>query len=957
MKCFHDVVIEKAAFGFACCRIILNNEGAPVDYEIEEVNEAYKTLSGITQKNIEGKSVSEVAPPVFHAGDKEWLGYFAEVALNGIDEDTEYFSEAMNKWFHVQVFSRKKFYFVIILNDITHKKYVIDSVGRFIDGGEFQANLRKMCDDLQSLTGAKYVALNIANMQDNGFTTRAITGIRKDINKAAKMLGFTLEGKEWLHNPDRFEKISRQTITRFKTMTELSKGTLGNRFSQTIEKTFGLGETVVVSIMKSGKMLGDFTLMMPKGTTLKNESLVEMYSRQTALLLEYYQSKQDVNHFFEVSPDLMLVINQYGNMLRLNTAWHRTLGFPVDTLTGRKIMEFIHPEDVAKTKEALKEILDKQKINNFVNRYVTIDNNYRSLEWRATLQGELVYAAARDITEKLEAEKEVQEKSELQKTLINIALRNINLPLSGKEKAINDSLKQLAQFAQADRAYIFDYLWEEEITRNTYEWCAPGISPQMEELQAVPLSLVPEWVATHKKGEIMYVSDVAELPKESGLRQVLEPQNIKSLITIPMMENGACVGFVGFDWVKAHHEYKENQQMWLELFAQMLVNIRVRSRMEHALISEKENVEKADRLKTAFLNNISHELRTPLNGIIGFAELMCLHDNSQEETTEYFKLLEKNTKRLLKTMHDYKDISALTSNSMTVNESSFSLHTFCGRLDDEFSDVATATNVTLDADVPAEDVMITGDEDLYWKIFIQLIDNAIKFSPGGKVEYGCRIESSCFVGYVKDTGVGIPEELHEKVFHRFMQEDSSDTRRFEGSGLGLSIVKEIVNMLDGDLSLDSVKGKGTHVDFRIPMPSHRAHRNQQASVVFQDNNAVVLIVEDDYTHQEYLRRILKKKKIKTIPVNDGMEALRACKELNEIKLVLMDIKMPGMDGLEATKQIKRVRPELPVIAITAYVTHGDKVRSLEAGCDDYIAKPMKKKLLYEKMQHYGLLRD
>jgi CheY-like chemotaxis protein len=294
---------------------------------------------------------------------------------------------------------------------------------------------------------------------------------------------------------------------------------------------------------------------------------------------------------------------------------------------------------------------------------------------------------------------------------------------------------------------------------------------------------------------------------------------------------------------------------------------------------------------------------------------------------------------------------------MTVNESSFSLHTFCGRLDDEFSDVATATNVTLDADVPAEDVMITGDEDLYWKIFIQLIDNAIKFSPGGKVEYGCRIESSCFVGYVKDTGVGIPEELHEKVFHRFMQEDSSDTRRFEGSGLGLSIVKEIVNMLDGDLSLDSVKGKGTHVDFRIPMPSHRAHRNQQASVVFQDNNAVVLIVEDDYTHQEYLRRILKKKKIKTIPVNDGMEALRACKELNEIKLVLMDIKMPGMDGLEATKQIKRVRPELPVIAITAYVTHGDKVRSLEAGCDDYIAKPMKKKLLYEKMQHYGLLRD
>ncbi|MDZ7776756.1 MAG: PAS domain S-box protein [Bacteroidales bacterium] len=336
-----------------------------------------------------------------------------------------------------------------------------------------------------------------------------------------------------------------------------------------------MGETVVVRIMKSGKMLGDFTLMMPKGTTLKNESLVEMYSRQTALLLEYYQSKQDVNHFFEVSPDLMLVINKNGNMLRLNTAWHRTLGFPVDTLTGRKIMEFIHPEDVAKTEEALKEILDKRKINNFVNRYVTSDNNYRSLEWRATLQGELIYAAARDITEKLEAEKEVQEKSELQKTLMNIALRNINPPLSGKKRLSNDSSKQLAQFAQADWAYIFDYLWEEEITRNTYEWCAPGISPQIKELQAVPLSLFPEWVATHKKGEIMYVSDVAELPKESGLRQVLEPQNIKRLITIPMMENGACVGFVGFDWVKAHHEYKSIQQMLLELFAQMLVNIRV----------------------------------------------------------------------------------------------------------------------------------------------------------------------------------------------------------------------------------------------------------------------------------------------------------------------------------------------------------------------------------------------
>ncbi len=390
-----------------------------------------------------------------------------------------------------------------------------------------------------------------------------------------------------------------------------------------------------------------------------------------------------------------------------------------------------------------------------------------------------------------------------------------------------------------------------------------------------------------------------------------------------------------------------------ELHLKMLVQ----QQMNAELVIAKEQAESSDRLKTAFMNNISHEIRTPLNGILGFGQLMADPDLTQDEKEQYLFILKSSSNRLMSTVTDYMDMSLITSGNQDVRKKLFTPGDLLNTIYNRFIQPCQTKNLVLSLQIPqtVSKLYINSDHELLLKILSHLINNAVKFTKHGTVSFGFEVKGPELEFFVKDTGVGINQEVQPAIFDKFMQENVSDTRGHEGSGLGLSIAKGMVELLGGHIWLESSKGKGSAFFFTIPIEIAAAEiAVNQEPVLDSTANPIILIAEDEISGSILLEKILLKEGIDSLVVTDGRQAVDACRQNQRISMVLMDMKMPVMDGFEATNQIKSFKPDLPVIAITAFALSGDENRALDAGCDDYIAKPFEREVLLDKLKKFGI---
>ncbi|MDO8836507.1 MAG: PAS domain-containing protein, partial [Vicinamibacterales bacterium] len=296
-------------------------------------------------------------------------------------------------------------------------------------------------------------------------------------------------------------------------------------------------------------------------------------------------------------PDLLFVFDQDGRILDVK-ADARDLHTSPQQFLGRRY-EDVLPADVADClREAIAETTSTRDLVR-IEYDIPIGDTSRSFSGTVVPFGEGgTLAVVRDVTEQKRMEEGLRREMELQNLLMTIASKYINTRPGDVRRAIDDSLAEIALFVHADRSYIFDYDWEHGICRNTHEWCADGISPQIDQLQRVPLAWVPQWVETHLRGETMYVPDVSALPQDDGVRQILEPQDVKSLIAIPVIDAERCVGFVGFDSVLRHYRYSERERILLSVFAQILVNIRTRATLEERIVEESQKAQAANRAKS-----------------------------------------------------------------------------------------------------------------------------------------------------------------------------------------------------------------------------------------------------------------------------------------------------------------------------------------------------------------------
>ncbi|WP_439102102.1 hybrid sensor histidine kinase/response regulator [Congregibacter sp.] len=663
--------------------------------------------------------------------------------------------------------------------------------------------------------------------------------------------------------------------------------------------------------------------------------------------------------------------------------------------SDRRLASFVHPDDRPRALQTFA-------------AYVAA-NNPETLELPLTINSandepKRVAVTACLCTRKSAAEKEVllivrelsssivstsgPHKSDLERLILKISLDTIRAPVSETDTVITEALGAASAFIGADRAYRFDYDWDKQLTHNTHEWCGEGITPQLESLQNIPTQHLHLWTDMHQKGLPYVAASVLSRPKDDELRQILEPQGILSLATIPIMTADKCTGFIGFDSVRNQRFYTDIEISLLELLAELISNAQLKKRREQSLIdllteSRKASVKAlemekeatlANQAKSTFVATMSHEIRTPLHVLLGMME--SLNDTQLDrEQQQILDTMRSSGNNLSGLIGDILDFSKIEQNAVSVNISEFELNKVSHELVAQMAPLAEAKGISLDLSLPDESYFVSTDQRKVIQIASNLMSNAIKFTHRGSVDLACCInpvdqdsESKNFELQIKvrDTGIGISPQNVSRLREPFFQVSSSDVTQDTGTGLGIPIVSGLLESLNGRLDISSKPGKGSTFTATIPVSAQLVAKTKTEDVsesqtppgdrVAKANSiptTKVLVAEDNTMNQMLLRRYLDSNAIALDVVSNGADAVEMAIG-GDYDLILMDCRMPVMGGLEATRRIRRaLTPErnaaLNIIAVTASSVKGDEDDCLAAGMNALLKKPFSRAELWRTL--------
>jgi signal transduction histidine kinase/CheY-like chemotaxis protein len=385
-----------------------------------------------------------------------------------------------------------------------------------------------------------------------------------------------------------------------------------------------------------------------------------------------------------------------------------------------------------------------------------------------------------------------------------------------------------------------------------------------------------------------------------------------------------------------------------------LVSIRT-SELELA----KLKAEESSRLKTAFLANMSHEIRTPLNSIVNFSQLLFDDRIDDDERKNFKDIVENSSNSLLRLIEDILDIARLEAGELNIEIESCDIAGLIGRLHEIYYGKIRLNNLNLKLLVSIPESYagkIETDAIRLNQILINLLDNAFKFTDQGEIEFGFVEEIDSLKFFVRDSGIGIADANLERVFERFTKIEENRRKVFPGAGLGLAIAKRLVFLLEGDIWAESAEGYGSVFFFRIPKKVNPVDdlppELPTIKFSFDWSNYTILVVEDEFSNAEVLRAFLSPTAAKVIYVEDGNQAVECLKNDSSIDLILMDLKLPVMDGVEATQRIRTFNTDIPIIAQTAFGVSHERVGTLKCGFNDYVTKPLNRDRLLNSMDHY-----
>jgi signal transduction histidine kinase/CheY-like chemotaxis protein/HPt (histidine-containing phosphotransfer) domain-containing protein len=530
-------------------------------------------------------------------------------------------------------------------------------------------------------------------------------------------------------------------------------------------------------------------------------------------------------------------------------------------------------------------------------------------------------------------------------------------------QAIHTCLALLGQATGVDRVYMFQNVYDQDGTGKTYqslEWNSGVKVAQIEnpELQALPFSDIESFIEPLKQDKAFY--GVVRNFEDDRTRELLEEQEVLSIVVLPIFVKKVFWGFIGFDECKTERLWNESEFSALVAFSGAVESAIERSMILEELKNAKSNAESANVMKSHFLANMSHEIRTPMNGIMGFAHLLQRTPLTIEQN-EYVLEIKAASEMLLLLINDILDLSKIEAGRMELERTRFSIRKLIENallvFMPKLSKKGVELKVAISEDVPDE---VLGDSVRIRQVLHNLVDNALKFTDKGTVTISVNCDKlgnqRIKLNFeVKDSGIGIDENNLKRLFRPFTQADSSTTRQFGGTGLGLAICKELVRLMDGEISVDSQLGLGSTFKFYVQLENLStavlsntlvAHQENLIKQVIEEqsdyNNLSVLVAEDNEMNRKVILKLLKVKGIVAEFAINGLEAFEAVQK-KDYDLVFMDCQMPVMDGYECTARIRGLggkKSKTIVIAMTANAMEGDEEKCLQSGMDDYVSKPL-----------------
>lgn len=427
-------------------------------------------------------------------------------------------------------------------------------------------------------------------------------------------------------------------------------------------------------------------------------------------------------------------------------------------------------------------------------------------------------------------------------------------------------------------------------------------------------------------------------------------------------EFNKTIGMLGVIRDIAHSDVDEKDVKELKfLNAKLLESYEEIREYNKQLEQAHKKAEEYDRLKISFLSNISHEIRTPLNGIVGFAELLTRSSFSETQKQDYTSIIKESSIRLLNIINDLMEISQIESGKVEISRTRFSVNgLFIEVYKTYINDIqAKGLSFKLNSLLPEEVVFIETDKEKLGRIFYHLIGNALKFTSEGYIELGAMIKGKGIQFYVKDTGKGIDKTRSAQIFERFRKGEDDQSRFESGVGVGLALSKAYIEMLGGEIWLEPRTEKGTTFNISIPCGELCEKKEETSTGKWKINYSAmqwadkkILIVEDEEFNLAYLQEILKNTKVNVVYAITGREAIRIFESSDKIDLILLDIKLPDISGLEVSKYIKAKNPEVIIIAQTAYALESDKEKALSNGCNHYISKPIEPDMLLQTLDSF-----
>lgn len=621
------------------------------------------------------------------------------------------------------------------------------------------------------------------------------------------------------------------------------------------------------------------------------------------------RSEKRFRLIFENSP-VGKSITSHDGRLNVNKQFSKIIGYSEEELNKISWKEITHPDDIEDSLKQIEKMVQSDAPVQFRKRYIRknghiVWTNVTSVkEFDPYTEKEFFLTSIYDVTELVEAENALKESEERFKLATTAAHNGIwDWWTDTTEVFYSEQWKAQLGYKPDELENNFA-TWENLLHPDDKE----RMIKKVQDFLANPQEFfVAEFRMMHKDGTPRWIYNRAAVKKD---------------------ETGKVIRMYG-----AHMDITDRKETAIEL--------------EKA----KKKAEIANIYKNQFLANMSHEIRTPMNGLVGFASLLREEDTDTATRNQYLDVIEGCSNQLLNLINDIIDVSKIEAGELKISKGKCNVGSMMAKLETTFNQLKTEKHkehIEIIAKVPAVHANLTihSDPTRLEQVMVNLIGNALKFTDQGSIKFGFNVRDNKVLFKVADTGIGMDQDKLDLIFERFQRLNAGDRAKYDGTGLGLAISKGIINLLGGEIKVESEPGKGSTFSFDIPLVLIDKPKTKKSDPQPKDmsvlNGKKILIAEDDFVNQHFLTKLFSEFKPELIFAKNGVEAVGIYKNTSDIAVVLMDLRMPIMDGFEAAEKIFEIDPDAIIIAQTAYAMAGDREKCLKSGFTDYVSKPMKK---------------